>query len=49
MLPVKQCHLPLNLRQSGNTDTQVKITTRMSKGPDAAPMAKSLNYARCIH
>ena len=33
MLQVKERHLPLNLRQSGNTDAQVKITTRIRKGP----------------
>ena len=33
MLQVKQRHLPLNLRQSGNTDAQIKITTRIRKGP----------------
>ena len=33
MLQVKERHLPLNLRQSGNTDAQIKITTRIRKGP----------------
>ena len=33
MLQVKQCHLPLNLRQSGNTEARIKITIRIRKGP----------------
>ena len=33
MLRLKKRSLPLNMRQSGDVDAKIKITTRLRKGP----------------
>ena len=40
MLQLKKRALPLNLRQSGNVDAKIKITTRLRKGPVLSPGGK---------